>query len=306
MTKVIGVTGASGFIGTHVVKQARLLGYDVLTFDRLSHQRWRKSSIDNTFFGDIRDGSAVHDFVAHCDGVIHLAGLLGTQETIEHPYPAAETNIMGGLNVLQACSAYDIPLVNIGVGNWFENNTYSLTKNTVERFCLMYRDYRDLPVNVVRALNAYGPGQSVAAPYGPSKVRKIMPSFIMRALSNDPIEIYGDGNQVMDMVYVGDVATILLSALSALMNNAAPCRQVIDAGTGRLTTVNDIAKAVLDAVPDSASEIVHIPMRPGETPGVVVIGDPTTTRQLWPNGPYSFRVLEAALPETVEYFRDHH
>jgi len=88
-------------------------------------------------------------------------------------------------------------------------NTYSITKSTVERFVAMYNAERGTKVNVVRAMNAYGPRQVPAAPYGPSKVRKIAPSFICRALKGDPLEMYGTGSQVSDMVYVTDVAEAL-------------------------------------------------------------------------------------------------
>jgi UDP-glucose 4-epimerase len=108
--------------------------------------------------GDIRDATSVTEAVSHADGVIHLAGVLGTQETIDNPRPAAETNILGGLNVLEAIAQYGVPAVNIAVGNHWMNNTYSITKSTVARFADMYNRYRGTRVSVVRALNAYGPG----------------------------------------------------------------------------------------------------------------------------------------------------
>jgi UDP-glucose 4-epimerase len=165
----------------------------------------------------------------------------------------------------------------------------------------MYRRHRNLPVTCVRALNAYGPGQSVAAPYGPSKVRKIMPSFVMRALSGDPIQIYGDGQQIMDMVYVDDVADIMVRAL----RHTEACGGydgVIDAGTGRRTTVEDIAKAVIAEV--GAGHIEHLPMRPGETPGAVVVAD-TTTLDVLGVDPSSLVRLEDGLVPTVAYFQQY-
>lgn len=299
-TKTVLVTGGRGFIGTHVCHELALKGYEPLVFDRHAVE-----TDVHMVLGDIRDAVAVTEAVAHVDGVIHLAGVLGTQETISNPRPAAETNILGGLNVLEACAQYDVPLVNIAVGNWFENNPYSITKSSVERFADMYGTYRGLKVNSVRALNAYGPGQSVAQPYGSSTVRKIMPSFIMRALHNHPIEIYGDGNQVMDMVYVRDVARVLVQALGFTEYYGYEVGHVFEAGTGVRTTVKDIANAVIKAIPESSSEIVHLPMRPGETPGVEVLGDPATLRLLMGlgrNGP-GFVELEEGVANTVPYFR---
>jgi UDP-glucose 4-epimerase len=123
------------------------------------------------------------ELAAHVDGIIHLAACLGTQETIQNPRPAAETNVQGGLNFLEAIAQYDIPGVYIGVGNHWMNNTYSISKTTVERFAAMFNKERGTRCNIVRLVNAYGPYQSVAPPFGPAKVRKITPAFVCRALT---------------------------------------------------------------------------------------------------------------------------
>lgn len=293
------LTGAAGFIGRHVTTRLLAEGRHVLAFDRVG----RVAAVDGceTFLGDVRDATSVTEAMAHADSWIHLAGVLGTAEAVANPLPAAETNVLGGLNVLTAAAQYGLPGVNIAVGNHFENNTYSITKSSVERFCDMYRRHRGLPVTCVRALNAYGPGQSVAAPYGTSKVRKIMPSFVMRALSGDPIQIYGDGQQIMDMVYVDDVADILVRAL--LHTEASGGYDgVIEAGTGRRTTVDDIAKAVIAEV--GAGHIEHLPMRAGETPGAVVVAD-TSTLDVLGVEPGALVRLEDGLVPTVKYFHDY-
>lgn len=291
------LTGAAGFIGRRVAAALLAEGRDVLAFDRVG----RTVEGCETFLGDVRDATAVTEAMAHADAWIHLAGVLGTAEAVANPLPAAETNVLGGLNVLNAAAQYGLPGVNIAVGNHFENNTYSITKSSVERFCDMYRHHRDLPVTCVRALNAYGPGQSVAAPYGSSKVRKIMPSFVMRALSGDPIQIYGDGQQIMDMVYVRDVADVMVRALRHTEASGG-YDGVIEAGTGRHTTVLDIAKAVIAEV--GAGHIEHLPMRAGETPGAVVVAD-TTTLGVVGVDPASLVRLEDGLMPTVKYFRDY-
>jgi UDP-glucose 4-epimerase len=287
------VTGAVGFIGSHVVDTLQARGRQVIAFDR------RTCPGTETILGDIRDPAAVTDAMSHADSWIHLAGILGTQETIANPVPAAETNILGGLNVLQAAAQYGLPGVNIAVGNHWESNTYSISKSTTERFCSMYRAYRGLPVTTVRALNAYGPRQTVAAPFGPSKVRKIMPSFICRALTGAPIEVYGDGNQVMDMVHVRDVASILVDALVRTEAHGG-IDTVLEAGTGRRTTVLDIARTVGRVVGDP--DIKHLPMRPGETPGAVVLADPATMKVLGPRP--ALITLEQGIAETVAWYRD--
>jgi UDP-glucose 4-epimerase len=297
------VTGGNGFIGSHVVEELINRGYHVNVLDT----RWRPTVLGASLvLGDIRDATSVTEAVAHADGVIHLAGVLGTQETIANPRPAAETNILGGLNVLEACAQYNVPLVNIAVGNYWMNNTYSITKNTVERFAEMLNRYRGTRITTVRALNAYGPRQVAAAPYGPSKVRKIMPSFVCRALSGQPIEVYGDGTQIMDMIFVTDVANTLITALEHTSANG-PVRSVLEAGTGRRTTVNDIANEVIRQVAlavDVHVTLEHLPMRAGEDERSVVLGNPETLTAIGVDGS-TFIPLEQGVEATVAYFRDY-
>jgi UDP-glucose 4-epimerase len=209
------------------------------------------------------------------------------------------------LNVINACAQYDVPLINIAVGNWWMNNTYSITKNTVERFIAMKAKYEKRAMGSVRALNAYGPRQVPAAPYGPSRVRKIMPSFVCRALTGEPIEIYGDGMQIMDMIYVEDVAWILASAWEQL--DAAGVIPVIEAGTGRETTVNDIATQVAKDVlsmTDIEATITHLPMRPGEDANSVVKANADTLAVLGVQ-PDELVTLEKGVHRTVAYYWDY-
>jgi UDP-glucose 4-epimerase len=300
--KTVLVTGGNGFIGQYVCEELLRRDYEVSVLDT----RWREP-VDGArlVLGDIRDATAVTEAIAHADGVIHLAGVLGTQETIDNPRPAAETNILGGLNVFEAAVQYDVPCVNIAVGNYWMNNTYSITKNTVERFAEMIDRYRSGRISVVRALNAYGPRQSAVAPWGSSKVRKIMPSFICRALTGMPIQVYGDGLQIMDMIYVADVATILVQALETTAAYGPLLN--LEAGMGRDTTVNDIANMVQHEVGEATGEISpieHLPMRPGEDERSVVRGDPKT---LAPIGidPDDLIPLEQGVERTVGYFADY-
>ena len=298
--KHVLVTGGKGFIGGYVTEELESSGFIPVTFDRKYPADYVKP-LAAGYWGDIKDSTLVDDAVAHVDGVIHLAGVLGTQETVADPRPAAETNILGGLNIITACAKYDVPLVNIGVGNYWMHNTYSITKNAVERFVKMKRDFEGRTMTTVRALNAYGPRQVPSAPYGPSRVRKIMPSFICRALSGEPIQVYGDGDQVMDMIHVMDVAEILVRTLQ-LVADVGPPKHTIQAGTGRETTVLEIARMVaaeVDQTQSRAVSIEHLPMRPGEPPSSVVLGDPRTLEAVGFHEPIS---LESGIAETVGYF----
>jgi UDP-glucose 4-epimerase len=179
------------------------------------------------------------------------------------------------------------------------NNTYSISKTTVERFIDMFNNNRRTCVNIVRAMNAYGPRQVPAYPYGPSRVRKITPSFCCRALKGDDIEIYGDGLQVSDMVWVGDVATALVVATEKAV--AGECfERPVEIGPKKNNTVLEVAQ-LIKRLADSESRIVHLPMRPGEVPGSTVIADTSTLRQV-DMYPENLLDLETGMCLTVEYF----
>lgn len=282
------VTGGNGFIGGHVVDRIIDDDNEPIIFDRHHHDSDGDVPLNvERFLGDIRDPNAVVGAVGHAEAVIHLAGALGTQETIQQPSEAVMTNITGMLNVLDAVRMYDVPLVNIAVGNYWMENPYSISKNTAERLCRMYRTEHGTTIATIRAMNAYGPRQVACAPFGPSKVRKIVPSFVCRALSGMPIEIYGDGTQVMDMIYVSDLADTLVDAIGS--NGDYEC------GSGIPTTVNEIAALVAgDDV-----EVAHLPMRPGEPEHSVVLADRNNfifNNDLVP--------LDAGLVRTIAWFQD--
>ena len=254
---IVGVTGGNGFIGSWVQKSLTARGHKALVLDHKSR--------DNVMLGDVRDATIVQELAAHVDGIIHLAAVLGTAETIDAPIAAAETNILGTLNVFEAASRYDLPVVYAAVGNsGIGRGTYCITKACGEEFVKMYRDDRGLRVTAVRPMNAYGPGQSAPTPYGPSKVRKIVPSFVCSALSNKPMPLYGGGVQVSDAVYVKDVAETFVIALEHAANGNVP-DYPIDVGNVEPTTVLDVANAIAEIVP--MAYIESIPMRAGEPHG---------------------------------------
>ena len=283
-----------GFIGQYVIECLQANGHTPVTLDNRQHAHPCEA-----FFGDIRDDVAVTEAMAHVEGFIHLAAVLGTQETIQNPRPAAHTNIIGGLNILEGAAQYGIPGVYIGVGNHWMQNTYSITKTCVERFIAMYNKERGTGINIVRAVNAYGPRQLAAAPYGPGRVRKITPAFICRALANAPIEIYGDGEQVSDMVYVEDVAKALVLALAHTARGDV-FDKAIEVGPDIHHTVNEVAELIIDLA-ESKSEIVHLPMRPGEIPGSTVVADTSTLAMIGMNAKVLIPV-ELGMTRTVKYF----
>ena len=291
------VTGGAGFIGGHVCTELVKRNHTPVILDHYDRGGYKHP----VMLGDVRDATAVTEAMAHVDGWIHLAAVLGTQETISNPRPAAESNLMGGLNVLEAGVQYDLPGVYIGVGNHWMNNTYSISKTMIERFVDMYNKDRGARVNIIRAMNAYGPGQRAVAPWGSGKVRKITPSFICRALAGLPIEVYGDGSQISDMVYVKDVAVALVNALECARDGHV-FDGAVEIGPHEHTTVQQFAELVV-AECDSSSEIVNLPMRCGEIPQSKVTADVDTLE--WIGMDHSeLTPLGIGLPLTVADFRD--
>lgn len=299
----IAVSGAAGFIGGWVVDNLLSNGHHVIAVDHANRGNYPDDV--EVMLADVRDRTAITEVAAHADGIIHLAAVLGTQETIKNPHPAAETNILGGLNVLTACEQYNIPLVNIAVGNHWMLNTYSTTKNAFERLARMYQIEHGLRFANVRCVNAYGPRQRAAEPFASGKVRKIAPAFICRALSNMPIEVYGDGEQISDMVYVGDVANVLVLAMEHLLNGGN-LEETLEVGPVESSTVNEVARFVRDISYDYTESFVgieHLPMRPGEIAGDSVTANPETLQVLGIH-PRTLMTLVEGLYTTIPWYYD--
>jgi len=304
------VTGGAGFIGSWIRRELLARGHQVLVFD---HQDRRQQLADGEefFLGDVRDATAVTEAAAHVDGIIHLAAVLGTQETISNPRPSAETNILGSLNVFEAATQYQLPTVYAGVGNHFMRlqgtGCYTITKSAAEDLARMYNAYRQGGrITIVRPVNAYGPGQSIAEPFGTSKVRKIMPSLSCRALTGAPIEVYGDGTQISDCVYVADVARTFVTALEHTAVNG-PTERPVECGPLDSVTVNDIARLVAEEATRYTGRepvaIKHLPMRPGEVPNAVVTSDTSTLQQIGMTAA-DFVPLDEGVHHTVRYYAE--
>lgn len=270
------VTGSAGFIGRRVCAELESRYLTPVLFDRPR---------------DVLDLAASQADVAAVDAVINLAGMLGTAETFGSEREAAEVNILGALAVFDAAAVRGIPVVQIGTGHKGQPNPYAITKGCAEDLALARAAYRGERISVVRAYHAYGPGQKACPPHGPATVRKIVPSFVCRALTGMPIEVHGSGEQLIDLVHVDDVATVLVDALDG------PYGTVIEAGTGKPTSVFDVALDILDHVdPEGRSRppgVVHMPMRPGEPAGTRVVADSPVCPNPWP-----YR-----LDETIDHYR---
>lgn len=303
---VYGISGGQGFIGSYVRRELLARSHEVVVFDR--HPHTEIADGETFFLGDIRDETAMVEFAAHVDGIVHLAAVLGTQETISNPRPSAETNVLGSLNVFEAANQYGLPVVYAGVGNaWMRNHgagSYTISKTAAEDYARMFNAYRGGRITIIRPVNAYGPGQSVAAPYGPSKVRKILPALTCRALTGADIEVYGDGTQISDCVYVKNVAETFVTALEWTALHG-PTARPVEVGPLMSRTVNDVARLVAEYAAKLTGRepvgIVHLPMRPGEVPNAVVSADTATLQQIGMTAA-DFVSLEGGIQRTVAYY----
>jgi UDP-glucose 4-epimerase len=242
----IAVTGSSGFIGSNVVTELKARGWEPLEID---HQRGI----------DILSPDLV-GALDYCEGVIHLAGVLGTSELFDSAEAAIDVNVKGTLRVLQACQEIGMRYVGITMPKVWDN-VYQATKQCSRNLASAWHRHFGVPVSHVRAFNVFGPGQKVGLPY------KIIPTFSARAFLQNPIPIWGDGTQHVDLVYVEDVARLLVDALG--FGND----EVFDAGTGQAMTVNEVAYRVLSLTRSEAG-VEYLPMRRGEHgEGVVATGE---------------------------------
>jgi nucleoside-diphosphate-sugar epimerase len=264
------VIGGAGFIGSHLADNFLAKGHSVVIFDRSYKKElwdeygWSQNPRVSFFLGDLKDRDSVADAVNHSDMWVNLGGLLGTAEMVSNPIPAVEVNILGSLNVYDAARLYKKRGVQIDVGNYWMNNPYSITRSTAARFALMYNKEHKTDIRVVRGMNVYGERQK----HRP--IRKVFPNLVIPALLNKPITLYGTGEQIMDLIYVKDIAEILSRAL--LFDNV-PNDVLFEAGVGGNQTINATAKLVIDLT-GSGSEILYRPMRPGEDKvSVVQISD---------------------------------
>jgi nucleoside-diphosphate-sugar epimerase len=247
--------------------------------------------------GDIKDRDSVFEAVQQSDMWVNLAGLLGTAEMINNPIPAVEVNVLGALNVFDAARLYKKRGVQIDVGNYWMNNPYSITKSIASRFASMYNKEHDTDIRIVRGMNVFGERQK----HRP--IRKLFPNLVIPALLNKPITLYGTGDQIMDLIYVKDIADILSRAL---LLDDVPNDVSYEAGIGDNQTINQTAKLVLELT-GSSSELVHKPMRSGEDKMSVV----QITDQGWEDLKTHLRFTKQdltpfsqAVQNSIQWYRD--
>jgi UDP-glucose 4-epimerase len=238
------VTGGGGFIGRAVVAECQ-------------RRHWT-AEVFGLEQGGIEDVDAVAEAVKGKDAVIHLAGLLGIHELFDQVHEAVDVNVKGTVNVLEACVSAGAAYTGITMPPVFPS-VYTATKIAATRLATAFHVTYGLPVSHVRAFNVFGPHQA----HGPGHPQKIIPTFATEAWAGRPIPVWGDGTQTVDLIYVDDVARMLVDATGHGDD------VTFDAGTGRAWSVDFVAGFVA-TICDSKAGIKHLPMRRGEVPTEIV------------------------------------
>jgi len=297
------VTGGSGFIGSHLVEALLDCGAERVTvMDRWLTRELAPFQSKASFEyinGDVRDSQLLKHLCEDVDVVYHLAAVLGTSESIEvyDPIEVTEINIVGTLLVLQASRAAKVKKViypSTPDVPWL--NPYKITKRACEDFCRMFYQEYGLRTVILRLTNVYGPRErwldcDWGAPYN---YQKVVPTFIVRALKNQPIPIFGDGEQEAVYVYVKDAVEALL--LAAERNECDG--KVIPIGSTEKLSVKDLAMLILKLT-NSKSTLEFLPMRRGETKVSIDVDLTIAERYL------GFRArtsLVKGLQETIDFY----
>jgi UDP-glucose 4-epimerase len=266
------VTGGAGFIGSHLVDRLVGRGDQVAVLDNfrrptVGHLRPRVDAGDVALIeGDIRDYETLLEATAGAEVVYHLAAqsnVLGSLDDIDYSFTA---NVIGTFNVLKAAAEKGVRRVvftssrevygdpeELPVGESHRmqaKNPYGASKVAGEAYCLAFQRMGH-EVVVLRLANIYGPDDS----------DRVIPIFLERARRGEPLELYG-GQQVIDFFSVHRTAEAIAAAA------ACPLNGPINIGSGRGTTLPELAQRVLD-ITGSSAEIRYLPARELEVSGYI-------------------------------------
>jgi NAD dependent epimerase/dehydratase len=243
------VTGSSGFIGSHLTEYLVEKGYDVVAFDRYNsnnHYGWLEQSKYKKkikfILGDIRDFDSVNKAMQGCDGVMHLAALIGIPYSYISPTAYIKTNVEGTLNVLE--SAKNLKLEQVIITSTSEvygtamkkklsekdelkaQSPYAASKIAADQLSLSYYRSFGLPIKIIRPFNTFGPRQSA---------RAVIPTIITQAITNKKIKI-GNLNATRDFLFVED----LCSAYEKILKSNKLFGEVVNVGVNSEISIKNL------------------------------------------------------------------
>lgn len=309
------VTGAGGFIGSHLVETLVRDGYNVRALVHYNATNyWHNLELVDASVrdaievvaGDVTDPFAVDQAVADRDVVFHLASLIAIPYSYRAPASYVAANVTGTLNVLQACRRHQTPrLVHTSTSEVYGTaqyvpidekhplvgqSPYSATKIAADKLAESFYCSYELPVVTVRPFNTFGPRQSA---------RAVIPTIVSQALYCDQIKL-GSLTPVRDFTYATDTAAGFVAASKC----DAALGTVVNLGTGSGVTIGDVVQAVLKRVGRELPVVSEDQrVRPEASEVQRLIGDNSRMRELTGWAPQV--TLEDGLARVVEYVRQH-
>ncbi len=309
------VTGAGGFIGSHVVEALHSAGAKVTAVVHYD-ARPDLSNLDllapdtlaaiRVLSGNIEDPHFVASAVAGQNVVFHLAALIAIPYSYMAPTSYVRTNVDGTLNILEACRQHKVTrLVHTSTSEVYgtalytpidekhplqAQSPYSATKIGADKLAESYWNSFGTPVSTLRPFNTYGPRQSA---------RAVIPTIISQALFSRQVRL-GSLTPVRDLTYVGDTAAAFL----AVAQSDAAIGQVINAGSGSAVTIGELAREILDLVGKDVPLVLDQErVRPDKSEVMQLVADNDKLRQLTGWEPHT--PLRQGLIQTIEFVRGH-
>ena len=265
------ITGGAGFIGSHLAEKLIARGDQAVVFDNLSTGsaiNLSKVKDKITFQeGNILDIAAIDKLVSESDYVVHLAAALGVFNIVNKPLESLKTNLQGSEVVLEACDKYRKPVLIASTSEIYGKNdkvplneeddriighplksrwSYSEAKAVDESLAYFYYLENKLPIRIIRFFNTVGPRQ--VGHYG-----MVVPRFVSAALMNEPLSVYGSGDQIRCFCHVDDAVRALL----LVMDSEKAVGQVFNVGNNQQITIMELAKKVI-GITGSTSTIEKI------------------------------------------------
>jgi UDP-glucose 4-epimerase len=270
------VAGGAGFIGSHIVDKLLEAEMEVAVLDNFSTGRMknlkqhRVNKNLHVFKGDIRNSEQVKAAVKDADAVFNDAAVVSVRLSIDNPVLVNEVNANGALNLLKASADSDVkrfiqassasvygdteklPIVEDTLFNPL--SPYAVSELAAESYARAFHKAYGLETVCLRYFNVYGPRQSYSPYTGAITI------FMNRLLKNEPITVFGDGEQTRDFVYVEDVASANMLALT----KKEAVGEVFNIATGAATSVNLLVNTLMRIMGRGNMEPIHEKPKPGE------------------------------------------
>jgi UDP-glucose 4-epimerase len=299
------ITGGSGFIGSHIVEHYQGKAREIRVLDNLrTGNRRNLDGLDCTFMeGSVTDRGLVREAVKDIDYIFHLAALVSVPESMEKPGECVDINVHGLLNVLEEASAAgarklvfassaavygDSPVVpKVETMLPEPKSPYAITKLDGEYYLAMFQAEGRLDTASIRFFNVFGPRQDPKGAYAAA-----VPIFIERAVRNEPLTLFGDGEQTRDFIFVKDIVGALTFAAET-----EGISGVFNAGYGGQITINDLANSIVKAT-GSSSPVQYGPKRAGD-----IKHSRSTPQRLLDAGWTPRFTLDEGLQQTIRFFQ---